>query len=151
MLTSILRVELRGLLIPSIEAWERQIRDYETQSGETVPNAIMASVLCSGVQNPRVKEHLALNASRLPEYKAVREEVTKIAHAQRQWTADAVPMEVDSVGAKAGVKGRPKGGGKDNPKGDPKGDGGKKGGKKGQPAHDGTGDQEESRICYYCK
>ena len=43
-----------------------------------------------------------MNASRLPDYQSVREEVVKIVQAQKRWTAidgepTAEPMEVDAL------------------------------------------------------
>ena len=87
MLTSILRIELKDPIISSLEVWERAIREYEQQSGDDVSDAIKASVLSSSIVNARIREHLALNASRLPDYKSVREEVVKIVQAQKRWTA----------------------------------------------------------------
>ena len=74
MLTSILRVELKDPVLPALELWERAVREYEQQSGETVSDSIKASVLSISVANPKIREHLALNASRLPDYVAVRGE-----------------------------------------------------------------------------
>ena len=66
MLTSILHTELMDPIISSLEAWERAVREYEQQSGDVVSDAIRASVLSSSIVNAKIREHLALKASRLP-------------------------------------------------------------------------------------
>ncbi len=68
MLTSILRTELLDPIIPSLEAWERVIREYEQQSGETVSDAIRAAVLSSSISIAKIREHLGLNPTRLSDY-----------------------------------------------------------------------------------
>ena len=113
MLTSILRIELKDPIISSLEVWDRAVREYEQQSGDDVTDAIKASVLSSSIVNARIREHLALNASRLPDYKSVREEVVKIVQAQKRWTTidgepTTEPMEVDALG-KGKSKGKHKG------------------------------------------
>jgi hypothetical protein len=151
MLTSILRVELKDPVLPALELWERSIREYEQQSGETVSDSIKASVLCSSVANAKIREHLALNASRLPDYPAVRSEIVKIVQAQRRWTTidgepTAEPMEVDALG-----KGKNKSKGKGKEKGlvkgkDKNGDKGK--GKAGK-ANSKPDESKETRTCHY--
>ena len=117
MLTSILRTELKDPIMSSLETWEWTIREYEHQSGEMVSDSIRASVLSSSIVNAKIREHLALNASRLPDYRSVREEVVKIVQAQKRWTTidgepTAEPMEVDALG-----KGKNKSKGKGKEKG----------------------------------
>ena len=94
-----------------------------------------------------------MNASRLTDYKAVREEIVKIVQAQRRWTSvdgepSAEPMEVDSLGKAKSGKGKP---GKSKNKGD-----GKslvKGKTKDKATHQTsrkTEDENETRTCHYC-
>ena len=156
MLTSILRVELKDPVLPALELWERAVREYEQQSGETVSDSIRASVLSSSVANPKIREHLALNASRLPDCVAVRGEIVKIVQAQRRWTSidgdpTAEPMEVDALGK---GKGKTKSKGKPDDKGSWKGkskDGGDKGKGKGGGKTSTRMDDKETRTCHYCQ
>ena len=60
-------------------------------------------MLSSSIVNAKIREHMVLNTSRLPDYKSVREEVVKIVQAQKRWTTidgepTAEPMEVDALG-----------------------------------------------------
>ena len=153
MLTSILRVELKDPILPALELWERAIREYEQQSGESVSDSVKASVLSSSVANPKIREHLALNASCLPKYPSVRGEIVKIVQAQRRWTTvdgepSAEPMEVDALG-KGKSKGKSKGkekGSKGKDKGGDKGKGKSK--DKNNPRAD---EAKEIRTCHYCQ
>ena len=150
MLTGLLRATFSDPLISAIEQWERTIKNYEEQSGETMPDSIKASVLTAGVANDRIREHLMLNAGRLLKYDDIRAEVVRIAQAQRTWTPSSpqpgqpnqgsAPMEVDAIKGKKGGKGK---------KGDAKG---KKGEAKGKGTwnSDGKGKKAETRECRYC-
>ena len=130
------------LLLQSIEAWERAVLTYNQQSKETIPEAILTSVLCNGIKNDKIREHITLNASRLVKYQDVRDEIVRISMASRHWTLTAesgsvpVPMEIGAVQQKGG-KGKSKG---------------KKGlektGKGPQEPKGGTA--EETRECWYC-
>ena len=152
MLTSILRIELKDPIISSLEVWERAIREYEQQSGDDVSDAIKASVLSSSIVNARIREHLALNASRLPDYKSVREEVVKIVQAQKRWTTidgepTTEPMEVDALGK---GKGKGKNKSKDKGKNKSKDKGAYKGKHMEKGTHGMSDEQRETRTCHYC-
>ena len=147
MLTSILRAELEDPIESSLDSWEDLIRRFEQQSGETIADSIKASVICHGVKNEKLREHLALNAARLTSLTDVRDELRKISQAQRTWTVgnlagqDPMPMEIGAV-----QKG--KGKGKSKGKKGEKGEKGSKGGKGGKGEQKGMA---EDRECFYCK
>ena len=147
MLTSILRAELEDPIESSLDSWEDLIRHFEQQSGETIVDSIKASVICHGVKNEKLKEHLALNAARLTSFSDVKDELRKISQAQRTWTVgnragqDPIPMEIGAV-----QKG--KGKGKSRGKKGEKGEKGSKGGKGGKGEQKGMA---EDRECFYCK
>lgn len=117
MLRAILKAEFKDPPMPGIENWERQVRRYEEQSGEEIPDSIKASVLSGGLANEKLRDHIALNAFRLNTYAEVRTEVQRICAAQREWTAQVasdapVPMEIGALGKGKGKKGKGKGKGK---------------------------------------
>eukprot|EP00971_Amphidinium_carterae_P204805 4064705-Amphidinium_carterae.1 len=64
MLAAIMKTCFHEPLQSSVEAWERDIRVYEDQSGESVPDSIRMAVLVDNMKVGRVKEHLVLNVSR---------------------------------------------------------------------------------------
>ena len=145
MLTSILRAELEDPIESSLDSWEDLIRRFEQQSGETIADSIKASVICHGVKNEKLREHLALNAARLTSLTDVRDELRKISQAQRTWTVgnlagqDPMPMEIGAV-----QKG--KGKGKSKGKKGEKGEKGSQGGKGGKGEQKGM---EEERERFY--
>ncbi len=75
MLASILRVEFKDPILLSLELQDQSIREHEQQSGEGVTDFIWASQLSSSITSPKIRENLALEASRLPYYTSVRDEV----------------------------------------------------------------------------
>ena len=119
----------------SLEGFEKDIREFQNQTGHEVPDFILGGILVNGVQDPALKDHLVMHSARLDNYAKLRAEVWEIARAKSMLVGD--PMEVDAL-----RKG--KGKGKDNDKG--KGKGKWQQGEKGKGKYKGKKEVE----CFYC-
>ena len=94
--------------------WEEAVQE---QSREDVADSLKASVECHGEKKEQLREHLALNASRLTTISHVKEELRKITQAQIAWTtttlagSELVPVEIGALqkGKGAKDKGKEKG------------------------------------------
>ena len=93
------------------EEWERLVRQYESQSGDTLQDSIKSAVLAHNPQDTEWRKHVGLNATRLQGYEAHRDEWKAVHQASRQWgmgNDTGVPMEVDAL-TKGKGKGKAKG------------------------------------------
>ena len=68
----------------ALEEWERLVRQYETQSSDTLQDTIKAAILAHNPQNPEWRRHVGLNATRLQEYEALKSEWKAMHQAYRQ-------------------------------------------------------------------
>ena len=106
----------------SIAEFDRLVKDYCDQSGQTVPDNALVGLVNAGVKNEKMADHLALNASKYGTCAALREELRVISVAQRRWGEPSstsagdvggavVPMDVDALTGKGkkGKKGKGKG------------------------------------------
>ena len=66
--------DLNADLAVEFETFERDVRRWEEQRGKTLDPDIKVSVLMGGMANPKVRDHLELDAARLDTYQAVRAE-----------------------------------------------------------------------------
>jgi len=118
-------------LASSLEKWEALVRRFERRRAHGGPvrpleEDIKISAL-EGLVPPELESHLALNASRLPDYAAVRSEVISFVEARRSQGAigSARPIQRgDPMDVDAFAKGKGKGKGKGKSKGKGRGAGG---------------------------
>jgi len=128
--------DLNADLAVEIETYEKDVRRYEEQSGETLSASVKLSIIIGGMMNQKVRDHLELNAARLDTYEKLRDEVLNFAVARRTWNLDPFddPMQVGALHDKGKGKGK-----------------GKKG-KDGVPkAKAKTKAKAKGIICNYCK
>ena len=69
MLSSVLRSNLPNLQSESLDNFERMVKQYTDQSGEEIPDKILAATVLSGIENPTVRQHLILNDATLDTYR----------------------------------------------------------------------------------
>jgi hypothetical protein len=144
----------------ALSSWEKEVRDYEQQSGDKVSDAIKLGVVLHHLPDQSLREHLLLNATRYDTYDKVSAEVRQVTMAKMIWQGPA-PMDLNALHSdvrcttcgkpghhprdcwfKDAGKGK-KGGGKATPKGEGKGkDKGKGKGKDGKPKKKG--------LCHNC-
>ena len=79
-----------------IESFERDISKYEQQSSDLFSDAIKHGIVCGGMAHQGLKQHIGLSISRLPTYKALRDEIINHSRAHRTWI-DPNAMQVDAV------------------------------------------------------
>ena len=117
------------------------MRQYETQSSDTLQDTIKAAILAHNPQDPGWRRHVGLNATRLQGYDALKSEWKAMHQAYRQWCiadgSDTTPMEVDAL---MEGKGKNKGKGKDKEKGK---------GKSKDKAKEGTSNTSNVK-CFFC-
>ena len=68
MLQQILNTTFRGLSVEELNSWERQIREYEDISKDTVSEATKLAVINNGLAPGKLQDHLQLNADRYTSY-----------------------------------------------------------------------------------
>ena len=132
--------------IPSgLAAFERLVRDYESQSNKKIDDDEKIGVVLLGMEDSRVKEHLIRNSAGLDTWPKMREEILEITRTQQYVDSQPTPMQLGAIprGGKDPKGGRPKGGK------DPKG-AGKKGKDKGGKA-DGGKNPNGEKECFYCR
>ena len=144
LLMQVLSYKFSGSVATKLDGFERLVRDYESQSGESVTDATRIGVML-GMEEPQIREHLIRNAVRLNTWAVMKEEILEVTRTQRYMNNQPVPMQLGALpdlelGAlpkgKKGKKGKADGKGKAKNK---KGDMGKAAG----------GDKE--KTCYYCQ
>jgi len=87
----------------AIARWEERVRIYERRSGSKLPDDIKSSILTEMTKGP-LKEHLILNAAKLRNYDAVREEIQ--CYLENRQNAEPIAMDVDAFQkGKGGGKG----------------------------------------------
>ena len=100
MLMQLLQFPFVGDRGQALDEWERLVRQYEAQSSDTLQDTIKAAILSHNPQDPEWRRHVGLNATRLQEYEALKNEWKAMHQAYRQWGItdgnDTVPMEVDA-------------------------------------------------------
>ena len=77
------------------------MRQYETQSSDTLQDTIEAAILAHNPQDPEWRRHVGLIATRLQGYEALKSKWKAMHQAYRQWSIadgnDTTPMEVDAL------------------------------------------------------
>eukprot|EP00971_Amphidinium_carterae_P349252 6490921-Amphidinium_carterae.1 len=126
-------------LAHEIDKFEHDVRKYEDQSGEKLSNTIRHSILCSGMQNKRLREHIDLNMDRLRTYEELKDEIITYSRARRLFY-DPDAMQVDVVGK--GKDGKGKGKADKEHKGKAKG--------KGKEGKEKPSDPKAGAACHYC-
>ena len=110
-LLGLLNFDFSGDMIAKVEAFERELAQYERTSGEEVSDGIRVGVVLQRLEESSLKQHLLLNAERLSSWADFRSELINVRRAQQIVNASAQPMEVGALDGKYGKKGK-KGGGK---------------------------------------
>ena len=57
MLSGILRMTLKEPLGPALDEFERQVKLYEDQSSQKIPDSVLIATLSSGIENTAVTQH----------------------------------------------------------------------------------------------
>ena len=89
MLSAILRVQLKEPRGESIDGFERQVHAYEEQSGNSIPDEILATTVIAGIDNATVAQHLALNDGTPDTNPKIINEVRSFVRASRGWNVSA--------------------------------------------------------------
>ncbi|CAK0869006.1 unnamed protein product [Prorocentrum cordatum] len=123
--------------VENIYAWERKLKQYEEQPGDTMADTIKLATLNSKLLEGNLRTHLNLQARRLQTYEAARNEAISYLRATASQEQEPVPMDLSPVTGELypmtrGGEGKGKGKGKSG---------------KGKD-HDGKG--KNKRVCFYC-
>lgn len=108
-------------VIDALESFDNDVRRYELQSSDRIPDNILGAILRKGLSDDCLKLHLILNTGRLKGYVEMLRESENVVKSQNTLDGGPVPWSIDALGKGMG-KGK-KGGGKQNDKGDFKGAG----------------------------
>lgn len=106
LLLEILSSTFSGDIVSRIEAFERQIAEYQKNSSETVSDGIRIGIVLRNMDEGPVRQHLLMNAERLKLWQDFREEIVNIRRAQLTSTGTvgaggmgAAPMELGQLGS----------------------------------------------------
>ena len=113
-LMGILSFDFSGDVIARVEAFEREVAQYERTSGEDVSDGIRVGVVLQRLEDSPLKQHLLMNSERLARWTDFRSELVCVRRAQQVLSASAQPMD---VGALDSGKGKGSRGGKGKGKG----------------------------------
>ena len=132
---------VEGDMMNSLERFERQVKHYNSATGRTLGDDVMAGIVIRQMGTEgALAQHLILHAGRLDTYEKIRNEIVDIKMAQQHL---ATPMEIGALMGKSG-KGRGQAKGLRNP--EEKG----KSGKGVERHHGGKGDKQQQVVCYLC-
>ena len=92
-----------GDVLSRLEAFERELQNYEARSGEAVSEPIRIGMVLNNLPASPLKEHLVFNAGRLEAWPGFRDEIRNVQTAQAA-ASRAAPMDLGALG-----KGRGKG------------------------------------------
>ena len=83
----------------SLDGYERQVHEYNDQSGKPIPDEILAATVIAGIDNATVAQHLALNDGTLDTYPKIMDAVRSLVKASRGWnvSADGNLTDVDAM------------------------------------------------------
>eukprot|EP00971_Amphidinium_carterae_P247848 4921657-Amphidinium_carterae.1 len=124
-------------LTHELDQFERDVRRYEDQSGETLSDNIKHSIICGNMKNQKLRDHLELNMDRLRDYVTLKQEIVAYGRARRVFH-DPNAMQVDPITGKDKGKGKNKDKGKGKSKDKDKGKGKEKAPHRGEA------------TCHYC-
>ena len=85
LLSQVPNTKFKGVNVEEFDRWETLIREYETQSKETVPQSIKVGVLTSNISNKAVQDHTQLNSNRLTAYEDMKTMIEEYTQAKRPW------------------------------------------------------------------
>ena len=95
MLQCILSPVLADDMVQGIYGWEKQVEEYEKQSGDKIGESIRMAVMSSHLVDARLRQHLALQAGRLATYEAMRKEAVDYLRAQASFVDDGGVKPMD--------------------------------------------------------
>ena len=136
-----------------LTAWEKQVQDYEQQSGDDISDAIKLGVVLHHLPDASLREHLLLNSQSYSTYTLMAAEIRTVVMARTTWSGPT-PMDVSVLAKDAICHVCSKRGhfAKDcwyqSNKGGGKGKKGKKGKGKGNKHKDG--DNKKKGTCHNC-
>ena len=145
-LSLILSTRFSNDIESELEAFDKTIRRYESESGKTLDDEILLGVVVNGLQDSATRDHIIRNSARLTTFQQVRTELLEIARTNRVLSQMPAPMDIGALPKGKGGKGK-------------KGKGDQKGGKgSGKSAtKDGKGKEtpktnpNADKECFYCK
>jgi hypothetical protein len=108
----LLAFEFKGEMLTAILHFERQVKDYEEQTGKKVDDDTLVGVLLKNTKDLQLRRHLLQKVDQLTTWSAAKQEVYKVARVSRMLgpagdealSSTSVPMDVSMV-----QKGRGKG------------------------------------------
>ena len=116
-LTSPKQTQDLSTLGSDLEAWEKELSEYEKNTKEVVSDVCKRLALLDIVTD-NLREHLELNSSRFTDFALMKGEIETILSNKESTYSGSAPMDVDALGAKGkgkkGKKGKGKGKGKGN-------------------------------------
>jgi hypothetical protein len=143
LLMQVLSYKFSGNVATRLDGFERLVRDYESQSGESVTDATRIGVVMLGMEEPQIREHLIRNAVRLSTWAVMKEEILEVTRTQHYMNNQPVPMQLGAL-PDLDLGALPKG--KKGKKG--KADGkGKAKNKKGDKSKSKDKDADKDRVC----
>lgn len=81
---ALLRTRIQEPIIASLDRLERDIKKYQDQSADSVPDRVRVVIVVGGMDNACIAEHLELNAARFKTYGDIRQELALITSTQRR-------------------------------------------------------------------
>ena len=106
-LLGLLNFDFSGDLIARMEAFERELAQYERTSGEAVSDGMRIGIVLQRLEESSLKQHLLLNTERLTKWADFRAEMINVRRAQQIVANRAQPMDIGALSGKG--KGKPKG------------------------------------------
>ena len=68
MLLGILNTKFRGDALTDVEAWERELRIFEKQTGYNIPDFVKSGILINGLDEESLRNHVVMHTARLDTY-----------------------------------------------------------------------------------
>ena len=97
--------DFSGDMLARVESFEREISLYEASSKEKISDAIRIGVVLRQLPESPLRHHMILNAERLKDWAAFREEMLNVRRAQAAAAAaagDPMPMDLGALGKYGG-------------------------------------------------
>ena len=106
MLVNILSWNFDGDVLQRVEAFEREITMYESDSKEKVTDNIKIGILLMRLPQGSLATHMLMNADKHENWQGFRDELLNIRRAQMVTNPNgAAPMDIGALGKKGGQKG----------------------------------------------
>jgi len=103
-LISLLGFDFSGDVLAKLEVFGKEVATVERLSGETVPDSIKIGLCIRNMDDSRLKEHLAMQADRLTQWVAFKNEVT--ASKRVHFATSATPMKIGAFNRETRVTGQ---------------------------------------------